>query len=78
MLDNLEHSSYFLWRTDYKYYRVFVTKTLFDEFCLVKKWGSLDSHRGGSKSYPFPTKQLMIEEILKIHKKRIKRGYVAL
>lgn len=69
---------YFRWenRSAFRYYAVYLQKDLFNDWCLTRVWGRIDTPLGQIRHTPvdnYGEGLLQIEQIAKIRKRR---GYV--
>lgn len=63
------------WKTEDRYYSLNLSKNLFGEWQIIRKWGGLKTRIHGSKvMYPQNLVDANIQ-LDKIHKKRKLRGY---
>lgn len=58
-----------------RYYRVYLIRDLWGQKCIVRSWGSLDTHSGGFKIMNLEESSFK-EAIERINRMRLKRGYV--
>ena len=58
-----------------RYYRAWVQQDLFGDWVLCCRWGSLDSARGGHKTFLCSTQEEGAAHLQKFSKRRISRGY---
>lgn len=58
-----------------RYYTAQLVQDLFGDWTLVSCWGGLHSHRGGMRVTRMPSREDGHQEIRKIAKRRLQRGY---
>jgi hypothetical protein len=59
-----------------KYYRVVITRDLFNQLLLTQEWGSLSCKLGGDKITSYFHENEMRDILRSILLKRAKRGYI--
>lgn len=64
-----------VWKSESRYYIVWLQTTLFGEWTLVKNWGGLNNRLGGAQVQTFGTVKEALSELEVIGKMREKRGY---
>jgi len=65
------------WRHEQKrrYYRAWLAQDLLGDWVLVRTWGSLDSHLGGSAQELVPDCAAGQEALRRLDRRRRQRGY---
>ncbi len=63
------------WKSEDRYYHLFLTQNLFGEWLIIRKWGGLKNRIHGSKTYNLQNLDEAILQTSQIHKRRISRGY---
>ena len=63
------------WETKEKYYTAIVQKDLFGQWVVFCQWGAKNSRHGGKKTIPVESFEMGVEQLEKIGKKRLSRGY---
>ncbi len=75
MLPPLKQSS-FLYKSKTRYYRISLRKSLFGELVCIVQWGGLKNQLGGFKIKLLKDRSVFEKEAVRIHRKRLSRGYI--
>ena len=60
-----------------RYYLLWLHQDLLGDWCVMRQWGSMDSHRGRMTQQPVDTEQAGKQTLDREDGRRIQRGYVA-
>jgi len=60
----------------YRYYSMRIDPDLFGRWSLVRQWGRLDTSGGTLRMDSFENEQAAIDQLAKIVKQKLKRGYL--
>ena len=61
-----------------RHYLLWLHQDLLGDWCLMRQWGSLDSHQGRVTQQPVESEQAGRELMAREDRRRIQRGYEAL
>lgn len=74
-MKNPAHRIAYAWRTDTRYYKLFLYQDLLGHWVLVRIWGGLHNNRHGKKQMLFDTYEAGQRCVKQITKMRKRRGY---
>ena len=60
----------------YRYYSMRIDPDLFGRWSLVRQWGRLDTSGGTLRMDSFENEQAAVDQLAKIVKQKLKRGYL--
>lgn len=60
---------------NYRYYDICLQQDLFQHWCITRVWGRKNSMLGQIRHYYYADYELCLDEIRKIKKERMRRGY---
>jgi hypothetical protein len=63
------------WKSEDRYYHLYLTQNLFGEWLIIRKWGGLRTRIHGSKTHYFHNLDEVGNSLKQIQKRRIARGY---